>query len=144
MKNPRKEKHFINKPSYPGGPKALWAFIRQNLRYPKEAMENNISGVVRLRYTINDKGRVVSTQVIHSLGYGCDEEAERVIRMLIYEVPKHRKVKVKFHKNINIKFNPPKRPPLKISYTQNKSKDEEKPGKEQKSGYGYTITIGKT
>jgi protein TonB len=143
MKPPKKEKHFIHKPSYPGGPKALWKFIRSNLRYPKEAMEHNISGVVRLRYTINSKGQVVETQVMHSLGYGCDEEAIRVISMLKYDVPKHRKMKVKFHKNINIKFKPPKKPSLKITYSQKKQEEKEKPAMDKKEGYGYTITFNK-
>jgi protein TonB len=137
MKAPRKEKHFIKKPVYPGGPKALWTFIRKNLRYPKEALEQNISGVVRIRYSIDGKGKVISTQVIHSLGYGCDEEASRVIRMLQYEVPRHRKLKVKYFKTINVKFRAPKKKSIQVTLT--KSPQEKEKKEEKKGGYEYTI-----
>ena len=141
MKTQKKDKHFIKKPSYPGGPKALWTFIRQNLKYPKAALENKVSGVVRLKYTIDGKGNVTETQVIHSLGYGCDEEASRVVKLLKYHVPKHRKVKVKFHRSINIKFRLPKKKSIQVNLT--KSKEKEKTQEQKKGGYEYTITINK-
>jgi len=141
MKTPKKEKHFINKPSYPGGPKALWVFIRKNLRYPKEALDKKISGVVRLKYTINGKGKVTAAQVIHSLGYGCDEEAIRVINILKYYVPKQRKIKVKFHKTINVRFKPPKKKKIEITLSKKKPETKEKVKEKKKSGYEYTITI---
>lgn len=137
MKTKKKEKHFIKKPGYPGGSKALWNFIRNNLKHPKEALENKISGIVRLQYTINNKGKVISTQIIHSLGYGCDEEASRVISMLKYHVPKQRKIKIKFHKTINIKFKFPKKKKIKVNLIKAKPELKEK----KKSGYEYTITI---
>lgn len=141
MKIEKKDKHFINKPSYPGGPKALWTFIRKNLRYPKEALENGISGVVRLKYSINGKGEVFSTQIIHSLGYGCDEEASRVISLLKYNVPKQRRVKAKFHKTINVKFKPQKKKTIKVTYTKSKPALKENAKEDKKSGYEYTINI---
>jgi len=143
LKKPKLDKHFIKKPSYPGGPKALWAFIRRHLRYPKEAMENNIAGIVRIRYTINNKGKVIDTQILHSLGHGCDEEADRVIRMLKYHVPKHRKVKVKYHRTLNVRFKPPKKKTLKVTVSKSKPEKKKKEAKKKKSGYGYTITINK-
>ena len=139
MNTPKKDKHFIHKPVYPGGPKALWAFIRENLRYPKEALENNLSGVVRLRYTINSKGVVIATQILHSLGQGCDEEAIRVIRMLRYYVPKHRKLKVKFNKTINITFKPPKKKTLKVTLSKKKTEEGKPADDNKKPGYEYTI-----
>jgi len=141
MKTPKKEKHFIKKPSYPGGPKALWAFIRKNLRYPKEAQEKEISGFVRLKFSIDRKGKVIATQIIHSLGYGCDDEAIRVISMLRYNVPKQRKIKVKFHKTINVRFKPPKKKTFEITLTKKKPEPKEKVQEKKKSGYEYTVTI---
>lgn len=141
MKTEKKDKHFINRPSYPGGPRALWTFIRKNLRYPKEALENGISGVVRLKYSINGKGDVFSTQIIHSLGYGCDEEAARVISLLKYNIPKQRKIRAKFHKTINVKFKPQKKKTLKITYTESKSTIKEKTKEEKEKSYEYTINI---
>ena len=139
MKKTKKEKFFIKKPSYPGGPKALWAFVRSNLKYPKEALEKQISGIVRLKYTIDNKGIVTATQILHSVGYGCDEEAIRVISMLKYYVPKHRKVKVIFHRTINVRFNLPKKKTIEL--TLSKSKPEVKEKEKKKKGYEYTINI---
>ena len=133
-----KEKHFLNKPVYEGGRSALLEFVKKNLKYPKLALENKIEGVVIVRYTINKEGKVIKTDVKNSLGYGCDEEAERVVRLLKFHVPKNRKIKVIFHKKIHIRFSLPKKKPnplkLQISYS-----NSEKETMDKKSSYEYTI-----
>ena len=95
---------------------------------------------MRLKYSINEQGIVISTQVIHSLGHGCDEEASRVVSLLRYNVPNNRKIRVKFHKTINIKFKPPKQTSIKINLTQKISEPKEISG-ENKGGYEYKIPI---
>lgn len=133
-----KDKHFLKKPIYEGGKEALFDFIKKNLRYPKEALKNKIEGVVIVRYTINRDGKVIKTEVKNSLGYGCDEEAQRVVKMLKFHVPKNRKLKVLFHKKIHIRFTLPKKKKttnkVEISYSSQK-KEEQKP----KTSYEYTI-----
>lgn len=135
-----KDKHFLKKPIYEGGKEALFAFIKANLKYPKEALENKIEGVVIVRYTINKDGKVIKTEVKNSLGYGCDEEAQRVVRMLKFHVPKNRKLKVLFHKKIHIRFSLPKKKSIskeiQISYSGTK-KEESKTG----LSYEYTIDL---
>jgi protein TonB len=93
----KKPKHFLKQPEYPGGPKAMSKFIYENLRYPKPALEAGKEGVVLVEYDINHEGRVVDTRVLQSIGHGCDEEAERVVRLLKFDVGKNRGVKVVFH-----------------------------------------------
>ncbi len=133
-----KDKHFLKKPIYEGGKEALFDFIKKNLKYPKEALKNKIEGVVIVRYTINRDGKVIKTEVKNSLGYGCDEEAQRVVKMLKFHVPKNRKLKVLFHKKIHIRFTLPKKKKttnkVEISYSSQK-KEEQKP----KTSYEYTI-----
>lgn len=133
-----KDKHFLKKPIYEGGRNALFEFIKSNLKYPKPALENKIEGVVIVRYTINKDGKVIKTEVKNSLGYGCDEEAERVVRMLKFHVPKNRKIKVLFHKKIHIRFTLPKKKStsknLQISYS-SKNKEKSSTG----TSYEYTI-----
>jgi TonB family protein len=104
MRKETKDKHFLKKPSYPGGLDAMKAFIGQNLTYPQEAIKNKISGLVQVELTIEHTGKVVDTKVLHSLGYGCDEEAQRVARLLQFHVPKNRGIKVRFFKKINMHF----------------------------------------
>ena len=112
-----KSKHFITKAQYPGGAEALRKFIKNNLRYHKEALMHKVEGSVFLRYEVNEKGKVHSISIINGLGYGCDEEAERLIRLLKYSQVKNRgmKVNTKFKFTIHFKL-PPAPPPIKINY----------------------------
>ena len=136
MKKEKKDKHFIKKPTFPGGRDALRKFIKSNLKYPQEALKNKVEGTVRLKLEINYKGIVKNTSVITKIGSGCDEEAERICEMMKFEVPHHRGVRVTFFKNLNIRF---KLPPNRIVYKLKKSK--EKP-EIKKGGYSYTINLG--
>lgn len=149
MHKERKSKHFIKNPFYEGGLKSMREFIGQNKKYPKEALEEKIEGTVFLKYTINYKGKVIGTKVVKSLGYGCDEEAQRVVKLLKFEAPKNRGIKVKFFKNIQIHFRLPKKkekpaPQVQsqagFSYTITPSK-KEKNSPEKKQGGGYSIQI---
>lgn len=149
MHKERKGKYFIRNPFYEGGLKAMREFISQNKKYPKEALEEKIEGTVFIKYTINFKGKVIETKVVKSLGYGCDEEAQRVIELMKFEAPKNRGIKVKFFKNIQIHFRLPKEkdktaPPVQaqasFSYMITPSKKEENPT-EPKKGGGYSIEI---
>jgi len=124
-------------------------FISQNKKYPKEALEEKIEGTVYIKYTINYKGKVIETKVLKSLGYGCDEEAQRVVKLLEFVAPKNRVGKIKFFKNIQIHFRLPKekeKPTPQVqsqrsySYTITPPKKEESMP-EKKKGGGYTIQI---
>ena len=156
MKKNRKPESFLQKPIYPGGIQAMKAFIQRHLRYPEAARIDKVNGTVRLRMNINHQGKVTSTKIISSLGYGCDEEADRVVRLLQFEVPKQRKLRPKFHKTINIHFrykeeqkpSPPLQPKqvktsTQLSYTISKEKpdSEEVQDDSKKSNGGYSYTI---
>ena len=150
MHKERKDKHFIHKPVYPGGPQAMKKFISEQLVYPESAKETRVKGTVTIDYTIDYKGNVIETKIISSLGYGCDEEAERLVKLLKFDVPKQRARKIRFHKTINIHFRPPakkKSPAKKISNTgqviqyqvTTKPKAKEEPKKKDGGGYTYTV-----
>jgi TonB family protein len=105
LKKENKEGEFIKTAYYKGGEKALSNFIYSNLKYPKEAFENKIEGVIVCKTTISHSGHVTEVKIIKELGFGCDEEAIRVIKMLKFEVPKNQKgLKVTFHKDFKIQF----------------------------------------
>ena len=108
-KKERKDDSFIKKPVYPGGTSAYRKFIKENLKYPKEALKNKTEGTVFLKYTINHKGVVTETKVLRGIGDGCDEEAQRIISLLKFEIPKGpRKLRVVFHQKTQITFRIPK------------------------------------
>ncbi len=103
-KSHRKPESFIKLPVYTGGHKALNEFVRSNLKYPEEALTNKIEGTVTVNYDVDIYGDVISTKVKHGLGYGCDEEACRIVKLLKYPKKKYQGMRVVFHMNINIHF----------------------------------------
>jgi len=116
-----KDKHFIKKPIFPGGLKAMRDLIGKELKYPPEAIAANVEGTVYLRYNIDHKGQVTSSKILSSLGYGCDKEAQRIVKKFKFDVPKGpRKLKLKFHKTIKIHFRLPKEAPKKIELNPSK------------------------
>ena len=148
MKKERKPESFLQKPSYPGGPKAMRKFLSQHIRYPEAAKAEKIEGTVRVRMDIDYQGKVVGTKVLSGLGYGCDEEAKRIVSLLKFQIPKLRKIRATFHKTINIHFRYPKEAPaapqqLNYSLTQSTYPAAEDTKDDQKKGgsYGYTISF---
>ena len=117
----KKEEKFIKAPNYPGGRKALSEFIQKNLRYPKDALENKIEGTVVITIDIDKLGTVIRSRIKHGLGYGCDEEVQRVCKLMKFEPVKNRGVKVTFHRTFNIPFKLPiiRKVPVNITYTVN-------------------------
>ena len=108
MKKDQKEEKLLKKPYYPGGERALKEFISKNLKYPDEAMKHHIEGNVPLRMDISFKGEVTDVKVFSSCGYGLEEEAIRIVKLLKFIVPKvPRGMKVIFHKSMTIHFRYP-------------------------------------
>ncbi len=151
----RKPNSFLNKPIYEGGIKAMRELIKANLKYPKEAIQEKVEGSVKIRYDIDYKGNVIKTKVIKGLGHGCDEEAQRLVRLFKFKIDKTRKVRVIFHKNIQINFKLPKakpkpakspsKPNMSIQYKVTQKPTANTPREAKKEGgssYSYTINIG--
>ncbi len=144
MKKEVKGSSILKKPEYPGGVKALRAFISKHLSYPEEALTQKIEGTVHLRYGINHKGKVTDVHVIKGVGGGCTEEAIRLVNLLRFNLELTRGVKVLFHKKIQIHFRlPPIKsqqvaPALTYTYTTPTKTNTPKTLPKKKS---YTITI---
>ncbi len=119
-----KSKNFIKKAEYPGGADSLRRFIKQNLRYPKEALLHRVEGRVYLKYEVSEKGKVHGISVINSLGYGCDEEASRIVGLLKYSQVKNRGLKVNTKFKLAIHFKLPKSTPIKINYIYTKKSSD--------------------
>jgi TonB family protein len=65
---------------FPGGPRAFGAFLQKNLRYPSAAQRANVGGKVYVQFVVNTDGTIQDVQILKSVGFGCDEEAMRVIK----------------------------------------------------------------
>jgi TonB family protein len=136
--NPHAKKYeSLKMPVYPGGNKAFQEFISKNVRYPKEAEDANIDGSVIVGYEITDDGMVQNPHIIKGLGYGCDEEAIRVIGLLRYEKVRNKRVVVKLTAKTTIHFNLNK---LSISYSVTETPAPEKPESDS-TAYTYTVDM---
>lgn len=69
-------------PEFPGGDKALLEFIAKNLKYPQEAMENNIAGRVFIQFVVQSDGSVGRVNVLKGVDPIIDDEAVRVVGSL--------------------------------------------------------------
>ncbi|MBK8969745.1 MAG: TonB family protein [Saprospiraceae bacterium] len=70
-----------------GGWDAFHAYLRRTARLTTEARNNNVSGNVRLEFTVGPDGKPANVRVVHALGFGCDEEAMRLIRLFNWSPP---------------------------------------------------------
>ena len=146
MKKQTKPEHFFHNPKYPGGRKAMDAFIRNNMQYPHEAIQKKIEGTVALKFDIDEYGMVSNVQVLHGIGSGCDEEAVRLAKLLRYEKTKKAGLRVTFHQSLNIHFrlshqekiSPPEEKPLYMAYHYS---DSGKDGSKTVKTITYTIKI---
>ncbi len=115
-----KNKKFIKKPEYPGGGEALKKFVKENLRYPQEAVLHRVEGKVFLKYEVNDKGKVHNIKITSGISYGCDEEAIRIVKLLKYPGQINKRVRINTKFKISIHFNLPKSKPIQIKYVYTK------------------------
>jgi protein TonB len=66
-------------PEFPGGEAAMMAYLRKNIQYPQAALDNDIQGKVQLEFVVGKDGKISNVKVLKKLGFGCDEEAVRVV-----------------------------------------------------------------
>jgi TonB family protein len=69
-------------PEYIGGVEALLKFISSNVKYPADAKQNGVEGKVLVQFIVDEQGKVVYPKIIKGVGFGCDEEAIRVVNLL--------------------------------------------------------------
>ena len=74
-------------PSFPGGEKKMVEFILSNIHYPPVALENNISGKVYVKFTVDKEGKITNTELLKGIGGGCDEEAMRILKLMPDWIP---------------------------------------------------------
>ncbi len=62
------------------GQKAFNQHVKENLIYPDAAATENIRGRVLVEFTVTAEGDLKDIKVLKGLGYGCDEEAIRLVK----------------------------------------------------------------
>lgn len=69
-------------PEYQGGMAEMVNFIGKNLKYPEQAVKANIIGKVIVKIIIEKDGSVNSVSFLKGIGFGCDEEVERIVKIM--------------------------------------------------------------
>ncbi len=69
-----------NYPEFPGGMKAFYKYVGDNMKYPTQAVRMGIEGRVYVQFVVDKEGNLSEVKAIRGIGAGCDEEAERVLR----------------------------------------------------------------
>lgn len=72
-------------PEFPGGQKALFQYLSNNVHYPEQAAKDSIEDRVICQFLVQADGTITDIEIVRSLGYPeLDQEAIRVIS----EMPK--------------------------------------------------------
>jgi periplasmic protein TonB len=69
-------------PAFPGDQEEMYKYIYSNMQYPAEAKQNKIGGQVIIQFVVSAKGEITNPKVIRSIGFGCDEEALRLVNSM--------------------------------------------------------------
>jgi periplasmic protein TonB len=86
-------------PEFPGGTSKMYQYLGKNIQYPSAAQRANVTGKVFLAFVVNTDGSIQNVEVIKGIGFGCDEEAVRVVRSMPRWLPgkqSGRPVRVKY------------------------------------------------
>jgi protein TonB len=74
-------------PAFPGGERGFQQFMREKAHYPEQALARGVAGKVHVRFIVDEMGRIRDAQVVKGLGYGLDEEALRLVRIMPWWTP---------------------------------------------------------
>lgn len=92
-------------PEFPGGQEALTKYIGKELKYPEEAVENGVEGVVFLTFVVETDGKISGVTVLRGLGGALDKEAVRVVSGMPNWIPgKQRGKAVRVKYNLPIRY----------------------------------------
>ncbi|GAA4438752.1 energy transducer TonB [Ravibacter arvi] len=69
-------------PEFEGGQAALSKFLSKHIKYPPAAVRAGIQGRVFMQFTVMPDGRIAEVSVVKGIGFGCDEEATRVVKLM--------------------------------------------------------------
>ena len=68
--------------TFPGGEQTMKAFINNNKRSLREVNLNKVDGELVVHFMVEKNGTLSNVEVKVGLGFGCDEEAIRIIKLM--------------------------------------------------------------
>lgn len=69
-------------PEFPGGMKEMLKFLQENMKYPENAMKNNVQGRVIVQFVVEKDGTPTEFKVARSVDPDLDAEALRVLQTM--------------------------------------------------------------
>ena len=97
--------NFDEQPEFPGGIKALYTYLGENIKYPQAAQEANVSGKVFVKFVIKSNGNIGDIKVTKSVNTELDNEAKRVVQNMPSWTPARQNGKpVSVYYNLPISF----------------------------------------
>lgn len=94
-------------PEFPGGMKEMLKFLQENVKYPENAMKNNVQGGVIVQFVVEKDGTPTEFKVLRSVDPDLDAEALRVMKAMPKWKPGMQKgqvVRVKFTVPVSFKL----------------------------------------
>jgi TonB family protein len=92
-------------PEFQGGIGKMYEFLANNIQYPEAASRADVSGKVFVSFVVTETGEIHNVQVLKGIGFGCDEEAVRVVKAFPKWIPgSHDGVPVNVKYNLPINF----------------------------------------
>lgn len=101
-------------PQYPGGFEALYSYVANEIKYPKQARIAGIEGKVWVQFVIEKDGSVSDVQVVKGIHPDVDKEVRRVLENAASFIPGHqrgRPVRVRKMMPVVFKLDPVKKNP---------------------------------
>lgn len=69
-------------PEFPGGDEGMMKFLTENVKYPKEAIDNGTGGKVLVEFIVECDGSLSDVKVQKSVAPALDNEAVRVVKAM--------------------------------------------------------------
>ena len=92
-------------PEYQGGFNEFEKFLASELKYPAEAKQKQIQGVVFVHFIIEKDGTISDLRIIRSIEPSLDEEAMRIMRQSKWKAGKQNGKYVRVMTILPIRFN---------------------------------------
>lgn len=90
---------------FPGGLQAMMQWLSMNVRYPEDAMKNDVQGRVIVKFVVNPDGSISDPTVLRSVEPSLDQEAVRVVSaMPKWKAAENNGQKVASYYNLPIAF----------------------------------------
>ena len=69
-------------PEFPDGNNGLAKYLSENIKYPKKALKNGISGKVFVQFVIDKTGKVTNVNAVRGVEKSLDKEAVKVVKSM--------------------------------------------------------------